>query len=155
MKGQVRRRQRRGDRLQGRRQAAVILVPLLEHDVAVKASAIQGDIPLLMSKPALSCLGLILDLGNNVATFRKLRDGDVERTERASGHAIVVDHSRLASPDTSKLPDSLGSMESRSPVRVRFTHDGLQWGGNLGDDHECPGDDDVVAKIFYDKTIDR
>ncbi|CAE7025469.1 GIP, partial [Symbiodinium sp. CCMP2456] len=50
--------------------AAVIYIPIASQVVAVKASVIHGDVPLLMSKPALTRLGLILDLSRNVATFR-------------------------------------------------------------------------------------
>ena len=134
--------------------AAVILVPLFNHLVAVKASVIHGDIPLLMSKPALSCLGLVLDLGNNIATFRKLHGGEVELCETASGHpAIVVDHSKLAKPDTSVFPDK---WEPHGVVIVgpREVYMTACSGGNQGDDHVYPGDDSTIPKIFYDKKID-
>ncbi|CAE7456103.1 RE1 [Symbiodinium sp. CCMP2592] len=133
--------------------AAVILVPMFEHIVAVKAAVIHGDIPLLMSKPALSRLGLILDLGNNAATFRALQDGEVQLCETASGHpAIVVDHSKLAKPDTSCFPDHW-EPHGVAIVRPREVYM-TACSGALGDDHVCPGDDSGVPKIFYDKKLD-
>ena len=110
---------------------------------------IHGDIPLLMSKPALSRLGLVLDLGSNVATFRALQNGEIELCETSSGHpAIVVDHSRLAKPDTSRLPDTWEphGVAIVGPCEVYMI---ACSGGNSGDDHGCAGDNDVVAKISF------
>ncbi|CAE7227655.1 RE2, partial [Symbiodinium sp. CCMP2592] len=134
--------------------AAVILVPLLDHLIAIKASVIHGDIPLLLSRPALARLGLVLDLGSNVATFRALDGGEVELEETTSGHpAVVVDHSKLAKPDTSRLPDSwephgIAILGPREVYMVACS------GGVSGDDQGDPGEVDAVTKIFYDKKID-
>ncbi|CAE7582602.1 RE1 [Symbiodinium sp. CCMP2592] len=134
--------------------AAVILVPLLDHIIAIKASVIHGDIPLLLSRPALARLGLVLDLGSNVATFRALDGGEVELEETTSGHpAVVVDHSKLAKPDTSRLPDNwephgIAILGPREVYMVACS------GDVSGDDQRDPGDVDAVTKIFYDKKID-
>ena len=129
--------------------AAVILVPLFDQVIAIKAAVIHGDIPLLMSKPALSRLGLVLDLGSNVATFRALQNGEIELCETSSGHpAIVVDHSRLAKPDTSRLPDTW-EPHGVAIVGPREVYMIACSGGNSGDDRGCAGDNDVVAKISF------
>ena len=74
---------------------------------AIKASVIHGDIPLLVSRPALASLGLVLDLGANTAIFRKLGSGDLPLRATPSGHpAVCVKHDGHQPPDMSFLPKS-------------------------------------------------
>ena len=85
--------------------SAVILMVIGDRWIAIKAAVIHGEIPLLVSRPALAKLGLLLDLGNNTADFRAIGSGPIELMATASGHpSICVDHRGLAKPDISRLP---------------------------------------------------
>ena len=73
--------------------AAVIFVVIGGTWVAVKASVIHGDIPLLMSRSALAEIGLVLDLSENTAVFKKIASNEVKLKATLSGHpAVCVDH---------------------------------------------------------------
>ena len=85
--------------------AAVILVPIQGRWVGIKAAVIHGELPLLLSKPALSRLGLVLDLGSNTANFKAIDSGEIELAATASGHpAIRVGHGNGREPDVKMLP---------------------------------------------------
>ncbi|CAE7822217.1 GIP [Symbiodinium sp. CCMP2456] len=130
--------------------AAVIYIPIASQVVAVKASVIHGGVPLLMSKPALTRLGLILDLSRNVATFRTLQSGEIALLETHSGHpALKVDHSEMAKPDLSRLPTT---WEAHGIEIV--SHREVYMIGCTGDGTDRPTDSVTVPKIFYDKKID-
>ncbi|OLP87512.1 Copia protein [Symbiodinium microadriaticum] len=87
--------------------AAIILTNILGKWVAVKAAVVHGDLPLLMSRPALGHLGLVLDLGMNRARFRKLSEGELELIETSSGHpAVLIESDSNQKPDMSQLPKS-------------------------------------------------
>ncbi|CAE7948536.1 RE1 [Symbiodinium sp. KB8] len=85
--------------------AAVVMMNCLGKWVAVKAAVVHGDLPLLLSRPALGCLGLVLDLGSNCASFRKLGEGELALIETSGGHpAILIDQGLNSKPDVSLLP---------------------------------------------------
>ncbi|CAE7356680.1 GIP [Symbiodinium sp. CCMP2592] len=87
--------------------AAVIMMNVLGKWLGVKAAVIHGDLPLLMSRPALGHLGLVLDLGLGKAHFRKLGEGELTLLETSSGHpAICIDYGNPDKPDVSQLPKS-------------------------------------------------
>ncbi|CAE7769429.1 RE1 [Symbiodinium sp. CCMP2592] len=87
--------------------AAVIMMNVLGKWLGVKAAVIHGDLPLLMSRPALGHLGLVLDLGLGKAHFRKLGEGELTLLETSSGHpAICIDYGDPDKPDVSQLPKS-------------------------------------------------
>ena len=130
--------------------AVVIFIPIASQVVAVKASVIHGDVPLLMSKPALTRLGLILDLGRSVATFRELQSGEIVLLETHSGHpALKIDHADMAKPDLSKLPTSW----ENHGVEI-FSERAVYMVSCCGDEQVNGSGPDIVPKIFYDKKID-
>ena len=73
--------------------AAIVMMNVLGKWIGVKAAVIHGELPLLMSRPALAHLGLVLDLGLSKAFFRKLGEGELTLLETSSGHpAICIDY---------------------------------------------------------------
>ncbi|CAE7504711.1 RE1 [Symbiodinium sp. CCMP2592] len=111
--------------------AAVILVPIYDKCVAVKCAVIHGDIPLLMSRPALAELGLVLDLGTSSASFKRLGSEFLKLQETSSGHpAIRIDHSSLSRPDVSCLPKNWEGhgVAVVSPCEVYMVACGGDWG---------------------------
>ncbi|CAE7603954.1 GIP, partial [Symbiodinium microadriaticum] len=130
--------------------AAVIFIPIASRVIAVKAAVIHGDVPLLMSKPALTRLGLILDLGRSVASFHALQSGEIVLLETHSGHpALKVDHAEMAKPDLSRLPTSW----ENHGIEI-FSEREVYMVGCSGDEQGSGFNCDGVPKIFYDKKID-
>ena len=130
--------------------AAVIFIPIASQVIAVKAAVIHGDVPLLMSKPALTRLGLILDLGRSVASFRALQSGEIVLLETHSGHpALKVDHAEMAKPDLSRLPTSW----ENHGIEI-FSEREVYMVGCIGDEQGNGFNCDGVPKIFSDKKID-
>ena len=134
--------------------AAIILTNILGKWVAVKAAVVHGDLPLLMSRPALGHLGLILDLGMNRARFRKLSEGELELIETSSGHpAVLIESDSNQKPDMSQLPKSWEAhgtavLSSREVYMTSCAGDG-DVGGPM-----CSSSCSTSPKIFYDKKID-
>ena len=133
--------------------AAIVMMNCLGKWVAVKAAVVHGDLPLLLSRPALGCLGLVLDLGGNCASFRKLGEGELTLLETAGGHpAILIDQGLNTRPDVSLLPKKWEAhgIEVLCPRVVYMTRS--------GDDglDSIPGSTSshINPKIFYDKKID-
>ena len=133
--------------------AAVILIPIYDRCVAVKAAVIHGDIPLLMSRPALSKLGVILDLAANTATFRFLGAEELGLQETPSGHpAIRVDHSSLRCPDVAKLPKDW-EQHGIAVVGPREVYMTVCTGVPGSSFQPSPTSCSTYTKIFYDKKI--
>ena len=134
--------------------AAIILTNILGKWVAVKAAVVHGDLPLLMSRPALGHLGLVLDLGMNRARFRKLSEGELELIETSSGHpAVLIESDSNQKPDMSQLPKSWEAhgtavLSSREVYMTSCAGDG-DVGGPMSSS-SCS----TSSKIFYDKKID-
>ncbi|CAE7821075.1 KdelR [Symbiodinium sp. CCMP2456] len=131
--------------------STIIMFHLGKSWVAVKASVIHGDIPLLLSKPALAKLGMILDLEKNTADFRKLGIKDLQLLTTPSGHpAVPVCHKGKSPPDPSTLPKAWGAdgtvilAEPAEVYMIAVTGDGL------GDEVEG-GDRPGFHRIFYEK----
>ncbi|OLQ15724.1 Copia protein [Symbiodinium microadriaticum] len=133
--------------------AAVILVPIYDRCVAIKAAVIHGDIPLLMSRPALSKLGVVLDLAANTATFRFLGAEELGLQETSSGHpAIRVDHSSLRCPDVAKLPKDW-EQHGIAVVGPREVYMTVCTGVPGSSSQSRPTPCSTYTKIFYDKKI--
>ena len=133
--------------------AAVILVPIFGHCVAIKAAVIHGDIPLLVSRPALAKLGLIMDLGRSTASFRTLGDGEMKLLETSSGHpAILVDHSGLRSSDVTRIPKSW-EQHGVAIVSPRSVYMVACQGVSGLTSHSSSSLHSIPPKVFHDKKI--
>ena len=132
--------------------SAIILMAIGSKWVAVKAAVIHGDIPLLMSRPALAHLGLVLDLGKNVADFRAVSSGEFNLKATPSGHpAICVDHRGLAKPNVSELP-KVWENHGISILNVREVY----MVGNFMPDQgfvASVSSEEQVPRVFYEKQL--
>ncbi|CAE7700485.1 GIP [Symbiodinium sp. CCMP2592] len=68
------------------RHAAVIYFPIGEKIVGLKIAVVYGEVPLLISRPALALLGMIMDVARNVATFRAVGVIDLPLKMTETGH---------------------------------------------------------------------
>ncbi|CAE7245428.1 RE1 [Symbiodinium sp. CCMP2592] len=59
------------------------------HGILVKVSVVNGDVPLLLSRPVLGRLGMVLDVSENKADFRKLNVKDLALVITETGHPAV------------------------------------------------------------------
>ncbi|CAE7487299.1 RE1 [Symbiodinium sp. CCMP2592] len=92
--------------------AAVVLLPLGNGWVALKAAVVQGEVPLLISRPALASLGMVMDVADNTADFKAVGVKQLKLENTASGHpALPVCHKNRSLPDVSSLPKAWGSDE--------------------------------------------
>ena len=133
--------------------SAIILMAIGGKWVAVKAAVIHGDIPLLMSRPALARLGLVMDLGKNVADFRAVSSGEFDLKATPSGHpAICVDHRGLAKPNVSELP-KVWENHGISILNVREVY---MVGTSMPDQRYVAsmGSEEHVPRVFYEKQLD-
>ncbi|CAE7551345.1 GIP, partial [Symbiodinium necroappetens] len=134
--------------------ATVVMMNLLGKWVAVKAAVIHGDLPLLLSRPALGRLGLVLDLGLSRASFRNLNPGELTLLETASGHpAVPIDHGTEGKPEISQLPKKWEphGIEVLSSRVVYMT----ACAGDVGVGTPTGSSSCITSpKIFYDKKID-
>ncbi len=133
--------------------SAIILMAIGGKWVAVKAAVIHGDIPLLMSRPALARLGLVMDLGKNVADFRAVSSGEFDLKATPSGHpAICVDHRGLAKPNVTELP-KVWENRGISILNVREVY---MVGTSMPDQGYVAsmGSEEHAARVFYEKQLD-
>ena len=68
------------------RHAAVIYFEMGDKVVGLKVAVVYGEVPLLISRPALGELGMIMDVAKNVATFRALGVTDLPLQMTETGH---------------------------------------------------------------------
>ena len=66
--------------------AVAICFSLGKHKVALKVAVVNGEVPLLVSRPALGQLGMIMDIAENTATFRKVGVTNMELSVTETGH---------------------------------------------------------------------
>ena len=59
------------------------------HGVLVRVSVVNGDVPLLLSRPVLGRLGMILDVNENRADFKNLHVKDLQLIITDTGHPAV------------------------------------------------------------------
>ena len=59
------------------------------HPIMVRISVVNGDVPLLLSRPVLGRLGMILDVNRNTADFRELRVQELQLVITDTGHPAV------------------------------------------------------------------
>ncbi|CAE7319506.1 unnamed protein product, partial [Symbiodinium microadriaticum] len=74
------------------RHAAVIYFNLGEKVIELKVAVVYGEDPLLISRPALGSLGMIMDVANNLATFRVLGVVDLPLQMTETGHPAFPVH---------------------------------------------------------------
>ena len=63
-----------------------ICFSLGKHKVALKVAVVNGEVPLLVSRPALGQLGMVMDIAENTATFSKVGVMDMELSVTETGH---------------------------------------------------------------------
>ncbi|CAE7480578.1 GIP [Symbiodinium sp. CCMP2592] len=57
--------------------------------IMVRISVVNGDVPLLLSRPVLGKLGMVLDVDRNTADFRELRVQELQLVITDTGHPAV------------------------------------------------------------------
>ena len=67
------------------RHAAVLYFALGKKVIGIKVAVVYGEVPLLISRPALGSMGMIMDVAKNVATFRTLGVTDLPLQMTATG----------------------------------------------------------------------
>ena len=72
--------------------AIVICFSLGNYTVALKVAVVNGEVPLLVSRPALARMGMIMDIEANTASFKKLQVADMELTVTETGHPAFPVH---------------------------------------------------------------
>ena len=66
--------------------AVVICFCIGKFKVALKVAVVNGEVPLLVSRPALGQLGMVMDIAENTATFKKLNMFDMELRVTETAH---------------------------------------------------------------------
>ncbi|CAE7037715.1 GIP [Symbiodinium sp. CCMP2592] len=132
--------------------AAVIFIPLGGYWVAVKTAVIHGDVPLLISKPALAKLGTCLDLENDTADFRKLGISNVRLLTTPSGHpSVSVSHDDKVPPGPEVLkpwePPGVQIFSATREVYMTVTA-GEGFGESL-----APRPSTEFSRIFFEKKL--
>ncbi|CAE7261754.1 RE1 [Symbiodinium natans] len=56
------------------------------HQVVLKVAVVNGDVPLLISRGAMAKMGMIIDVGENRATFKALEVHDMQLSVTDTGH---------------------------------------------------------------------
>ncbi|OLP97775.1 Copia protein [Symbiodinium microadriaticum] len=133
----------------------IIVFYLGKSWVAVKASVIHGDVPLLLSKPCLAKLGMILDLEKNTADFRKLGIKDLRLLTTPSGHpAVPVCHKGKSPPDPSSLPKTWSADGTEILAEIAEAYMIFSVGDGVG---SYVDEDDKTGfhRIFYEKKLDE
>ena len=69
--------------------AVVISFGIGAHTVLLRVGVVNGDVPLLVSRPALAQLGMVMDLAENTASFRKLGVQDLTLLSTDTGHPAL------------------------------------------------------------------
>ncbi|CAE7838363.1 RE2 [Symbiodinium sp. CCMP2592] len=85
--------------------AAIISFMLGTHEILLKVSIVQGDVPLLLSRPVLGRLGMVLDVSSNSASFRQVNVSDFPLLITETGDAEIKTYQRFES----YMPDLCGS----------------------------------------------
>ena len=135
--------------------STIIVFHLGKSWVAVKASVIHGDIPLLLSKPCLAKLGMILDLEKNTADFRRLGIKDLRLLTTPSGHpAVPVCHKGKSPPEPSSLPKTWGADGTEILAEIAEAYMIFSVGDGVG---SYIDEDDKTGfhRIFYEKKLDE
>ena len=82
--------------------------------VEMKTSVINGDVPLLMSKPALAQLGMIYDVAENRADFTRVGLAGVDLVTTSSGHPAIPIVPAKARSDAERLVIGDGAVQTGS-----------------------------------------
>ncbi|CAE7346231.1 GIP [Symbiodinium natans] len=69
--------------------AMLIGFALGNFEIWLKVAVVKGDVPLLVSRPALGHLGMVLDVERNTATFRALQVADFPLLTTETGHPAL------------------------------------------------------------------
>ncbi|CAE7751606.1 RE1 [Symbiodinium sp. CCMP2592] len=69
--------------------AIVVCFRIGKFKVALKVAVVNGEVPLLVSRPALGQLGMVMDVALNTATFKKLEVHDMELRITETGHPAL------------------------------------------------------------------
>ncbi|CAE7849270.1 unnamed protein product, partial [Symbiodinium sp. KB8] len=69
--------------------AVVISFGIGSHTVLLRVGVVNGDVPLLVSRPALAQLGMVMDLAENTASFRKLGVQNLALLSTDTGHPAL------------------------------------------------------------------
>ncbi|CAE7216898.1 RE2 [Symbiodinium sp. CCMP2592] len=111
------------------RHAAVIYFPIGEKIVGLKIAVVYGEVPLLISRPALALLGMIMDVARNVATFRAVGVTDLPLKMTETGHPAFpvqpVDPKSLKGPAMDWPSQEIGIF-SRAEQYMVFALDSVE-----------------------------
>ena len=113
---------------------ATILIPLGEHGdrgFLVRASVVQGEVPLLLSRRALSTLGMLFDVERHAADFKHLNILNYQLLTTENGHPAIpvnpqaLQHVRFPSPQEWADDEVRLISNTQSPCQA-YTHEGCQ-----------------------------
>ncbi|CAE7216452.1 RE2 [Symbiodinium sp. CCMP2456] len=113
------------------------------YKIALKVAVVNGEVPLLVSRGALGKLGMIIDVENNTASFRKLGVRDMVLSITESGHPAFVVHP-AALPDTGGISTTWDAQE----IQI-FSREGAYIGVCKGQGSEgLHGGEDEVDPVY-------
>ncbi|CAE7227793.1 RE1 [Symbiodinium sp. CCMP2456] len=84
------------------------------HPVVVRVSVVNGDVPLLLSRPVLGKLGMIMDVQRNKADFRELQVHDLQLVITDTGHPAVPIRPIYVEPALAQGGDWEGTLSPRT-----------------------------------------
>ena len=110
----------------------VLCFELGGYKVSLRVAVVNGDVPLLVSRGALGALGMVLDVAENKACFKKLDVKDMALKVTETGHPAfqIV---------PSVLPKSFAQDSKTESSEIRIFPRGEQY--TAGGDVRGPGDD--------------
>ena len=147
---------------------ASIVMEVSGKRFVVRASVVDGEVPLLLSRKALSKLGMIYDIENHTAKFKNLGVDHFSLLTTDNGHpAIQVNPSALAGQKLPAPQEWGGDEVKLLPMRPQYTAHSIHMTSDLkspdcSDRIESRADSfppggplgDLMPKIFYPKKID-
>ena len=113
---------------------ATILIPLGEHGdrgFLVRASVAQGEVPLLLSRRALSTLGMLFDVERHAADFKHLDILNYQLLTTENGHPAIpvnpqaLQHVRFPTPQEWAGDEVRLILNTQSPCGA-YMHEGCQ-----------------------------
>ena len=125
------------------------------HKIALRVAVVNGEVPLLVSRGALGKMGMVLDVEDNTASFKKLGVRDMALSLTDSGHpAFVVKPAVLPKSDgTSSIWEVQEIQILVFPREAAYmgVPEGLGFQGPVGDERD---EDDLCSSIWMVSSHD-
>ncbi|CAE7226615.1 RE2, partial [Symbiodinium necroappetens] len=123
------------------------------HKIALRVAVVNGEVPLLVSRGALGKMGMVLDVEDNTASFKKLGVRNMALSLTDSGHpAFVVKPAVLPKSDgTSSIWDVQEIQIFPREAAYMGVPEGLGFQGSVGDERD---EDDLCSSIWMVSSRD-